>query len=133
MPRAKTPIEILKRRGTARPDQIRAAEQTLKLTPDGVGAAPEWFTPAMLAEWKRISNHPELKLVLSSADRAVVEHYCVLHERMVLDVKGERHMTASERQTYHATLTQLGWTPASRSRVAAPKAPAAADDPWAKF
>lgn len=128
--RPPTPFEIHKGRGTDRARVKQREENKLRLEPGNIGEAPQWFNDFQRAEWDRVTTHHELRMVLSAADRPVLEHHCILYERMVQDVKNERPMTASERQCFHSIQMQLGWTPASRSKVVAPEAPKK-DSQWA--
>lgn len=130
MARPKTPIEIHKARGTLRAARKRESVNELQFSATGVGEPPEWFDAEQVAEWKRVTEHPELKRVLAPAHVPIVIHHCILFQRMVQDAKGERVMTASERQTFHSIQMQLGWTPASQAKVHVPQ-PAETNDPWA--
>lgn len=130
MARPVTPIAIHKTRGTLRARRMASAEVELVLTPGSIGDAPAWFDDEMRAEWERVTSDCELKRVLAPAHRPTVEHHCLLYKRFLQDARGERQMMASERQTYHSIQMQLGWTPASQSKVHS-KAEQKADDPWA--
>lgn len=128
--RPRKPFVLHEMQGTNRSRVKKREAGQLKLTPGQLGDAPEWFNDFQRAEWQRVTTHPELRMVLSAADRPVVEHHCVLYERIMLDTTGERTMTASERQCFHSIQMQLGWTPASRSKVVAPESPKQ-DHEWA--
>lgn len=128
--RPRKPFVLHEMQGTARSRVKKREAGQLRLPPGDIGEAPEWFNEFQRAEWQRVTTHPELRMVLSAADRPVVEHHCVLYERFMLDSQGERNMSASERQCFHSIQMQLGWTPASRSKVVAPEAPKQ-DHEWA--
>ena len=130
--RPSIPIEIARLKGRVTADKQRKADAALQKPDSPIGEAPEWFTPRMLAEWNRITKDPEVSLTLAADCRPTLIHHCVLTERLEQDARGERLMTASERQTYNSIQMQLGATPAARSKV--PRAEKKkADDPWAKF
>lgn len=97
----------------------------------GVGVPPEYLAGHAAAKWLEIATDPEYGQVLNASHRETLGHYCLLHQRFVEDVLGERTMTASERQTYHSLAMQLGRTPAAQSKVSVPAKPKA-ESPWDK-
>lgn len=94
------------------------------MEPSSLGNVPVWFTAGMRKEWHRITRDPVLKQILNHSHRPTIIHHCVLYERFLQDAKGERDMTASERQTFHSIQMQLGWTPASSAKIRIPDKPA---------
>jgi phage terminase small subunit len=107
--------------------EARAAE--LELTPGDMGAPPAWMSDLAKAEWSRLCADAEYRQVLAPAMRGLLEHYSMLYARMVEDGKGERPMSASERQTFHSLCMQLGLSPASQAKVMGP-AKAKPESPW---
>lgn len=123
--RPPTPIALHKARGTYVESRHGGKLEVPDVT---LGDPPCWFGKTMREEWERVRALPHIK----AAHRTTVEHHCVLYSRFVSDVKGRRPMSASERQTFHSIQMQLGLTPASQGKIAAPAAPSK-DDPWAKL
>jgi hypothetical protein len=121
-----TALHILQ--GTGRKSRMkkRLAEPVVS---ERLGAAPEFITSdeEMSASWAWVSALPQV----TEMHRPAAEHFCVLGKRFRQDARGERTMTASERQTYHSVQMQLGVTPASAAKTATPAKKA--DDPWAQF
>ena len=132
MPRPSKPLGLHVLHGTlvGRKKRREKRENELQLKPEELGAAPAYFDEAMKAEWNRVTQHPELRQILCTVHRPLIEHHCVLYARFIQDAKGERTLTASERQTFHSIQMQLGWTPASQSKVKTPAKPQA-KSPWA--
>lgn len=126
-PRKPTKLHVI--HGTLR--TTRHGDRTAEPITGAMGAAPEWFGAIARAEWDRIMGNEVCRQMVQFSDRADFEHYCVLYERFVLDAKEERHMGASERQTFHSLCMQLGFTPAARSKVAMPQKPIN-ESPWDK-
>lgn len=121
MARPVIPFAVHQARGTARAYVKRRHAVELKLPPGSVGAAPRWLSVESRAEWKRLTNDPDYRKVLSPAHRGALVEYSILFGRMVEDARNLRQMTASERQTLNSLRMQLGITPASQSKVRAPK------------
>lgn len=126
MGRPAIPISIHKSRGTYRTTR-HAGIPEVHAGP--IGDAPSWFQDEARSEWDRIKADPIRCLAVNSSHRAIVEHHCILYERFVQDAKGERLMTASERQTFHSIQMQLGWTPVTQAKLGAPKK-SGAESPW---
>ena len=126
-PRKPTNLHVL--HGTGRPARMAERVGEVDCSAYPVGACPSYIGKAGKAEWLRLSEHPVYSKLLTAIDRAALEHYCILYDRMVIDAKGERTMTASERQCFHSLAMQMGMTPASRSKVSMPAAEKKAN-PW---
>lgn len=94
------------------------------IAPDKLGNVPRWFDAEMRAEWARVTKDPVLREILNHTHRPTIIHHCVLYKRFVQDARGERPMPAAERQTFHSIQMQLGWTPASQSKLRVPDKPA---------
>jgi len=106
-----------------------ARANELELKPGDMGSAPEWMPVVGRSEWERLRTDTDYSQVLAPAMRGLLEHYCLLYARMVDDAKGERIMSASERQTYHSLCMQLGLSPASQAKVNGP-AKVKPESPW---
>lgn len=86
--------------------------------PGSLGPAPEWLTKYGVAEWDRLTNHPQYSMALNEVDRGALEHYCFLHEKLQKHMRGQgEELRASDSQTLHSLRMQLGVTPASRAKV----------------
>lgn len=129
MPRPKKPKKLHILQGTAQKCRMDARAHELELAPGPMGDAPAWMPAVGVAEWGRLCVDAEYSQVLAPAMRGLLEHYCLLYARMVDDAKGERVMSASERQTYHSLCMQLGLSPASQAKVNGP-AKAKPESPW---
>lgn len=124
MGRPRKPTRVLEITGAAKnhPARIAARGNEPKITA-GIGDAPAYLTSHAAEKWAEIVSDPDYGQVLNASHRETLGHYCLLHQRFVEDVLGERTMTASERQTYHSLAMQLGRTPAAQSKVSVPAAP----------
>jgi len=129
MGRPKKPKSLHVVQGTARKCRMDARANELELAPGDMGDAPEWMPASGKSEWERLRTDAEYSQVLAPAMRGLFEHYCLLYARMVEDARGERQMSASERQTYHSLCMQLGLSPASQAKVNGP-AKAKPESPW---
>lgn len=87
-----------------------------------VGRAPVWFDDEMREEWRRVTRDSVLKQILNQTHRPTLIHHCLLYKRFLQDARDERHMTSTERQTYHSIQMQMGWTPSSSSKLRMPDA-----------
>lgn len=122
--RPRKPTKILEINGSARKNPARmAARGAEPKIAASIGTAPDYLTSHAAAKWAEIVSDPDYGQVLNASHRETLGHYCLLHQRFVEDVLGERTMTASERQTYHSLAMQLGRTPAAQSKVSVPAAP----------
>lgn len=124
MGRPRKPTRVLEITGAAKnhPARIAARGNEPKITAS-IGDAPAYLTSHAAEKWAEIVSDPDYGQVLNASHRETLGHYCLLHQRFVEDVLGERTMTASERQTYHSLAMQLGRTPAAQSKVSVPAAP----------
>jgi phage terminase small subunit len=121
MGRPRKPIGLHVLDGTARKGRMEKRKDELKLPSRPIGPPPEYLTPAALEEWKLLTEDPDYSQILSCVHRGALIQLCVLHGRMVEDARGEP-MTASQMQTLNSLRMQFGITPASQSKVKAPKA-----------
>lgn len=121
-PRKPTKLHVLHGTGAHNPARMAARGNEPKITA-AIGAAPDYLAGHAAAKWAEIVADPDYGQVLNASHRETLGHYCLLHQRFVEDVLGERTMTASERQTYHSLAMQLGRTPAAQSKVSVPAAP----------
>lgn len=124
MGRPRKPTRVLEITGAAKnhPARIAARGNEPKITAS-IGEAPAYLNSHAAEKWTEIVSDPDYGQVLNASHRETLGHYCLLHQRFVEDVLGERTMTASERQTYHSLAMQLGRTPAAQSKVSVPAAP----------
>lgn len=132
MGRPPKPTALHALEGTGRPARLAARAGEIDLAASPVGKPPSCLGKLGKRYWRELSEHPVFGRVLRFPDRATMTHLCLLFERMIADSKGERTMTASERQTFHSLCMQMGLTPASRARVAVPAAKPEVS-PWDRF
>ena len=124
MPRPPKPVEMLDLSGTFRPDRharLRGAPKSAR----GIGDPPACLAPDEAGCWAEfVGNAPEG--VLTSGDRIALEALARLH------AKSRREgLTDAELGHLRGFLSELGATPASRSRVLpAESAEAFAVNPW---
>ena len=130
-PRKPTKLHVLHGTGAKNPARMKARGLEPRIAA-GIGDAPDYLTGHAAAKWVEIASDPDYGQVLNASHRETLGHYCLLHQRFVEDVTGERTMTASERQTYHSLAMQLGRTPAAQSKIATPP-PAKVEDVWDKI
>ena len=127
MPRPRLPTELLELRGAFRKDPQRRRAVGPK-SPIGIGEPPEHLSEGEKAVWRElVANAPAG--VLTGADRAVMELLVRLMARFRAD-----WLTGAEFGILKGCLTELGWTPAARSKViagATPEAPG--PSPWDAF
>ena len=131
MSRPKKPQALHILHGTNRPDRDAARVGELVVPPGDIGDCPEWFEDDARDEWLRLVTDPHYSKVLASVHRGALLEYCVLYARMVQDAMGSGDMNSSQRQTLNSLRMQLGLTPASQSKVAAPAVPVQPEEsPW---
>lgn len=114
MARPRKPTEILEITGgfDRHPERRRSAGPKSGLE---IGDPPEDFEPDEAACWREfLAGYPPG--VLTSADRWTLEHACRLHAKS----RRFRGLAAAELGQLRTLLTELGATPASRSKIAAP-------------
>jgi hypothetical protein len=114
MARPRTPTEVLELRGAFKRNPKRTRDVGAKAD-RGLGHAPIHLTDTEVECWREIVGNCAGG-VLTSADRIIVEMAARLVSRFRAD-----WLTGAEMSTLKSCLTELGWTPASRSKVAAPK------------
>lgn len=124
------PVALHVLQGTDQPCRMADRGAELALPPSPVGEPPEYFGDIARAEWEALTSHPQYAQVLNPVHRGVLIQYCLLHEKMVRQAKGEDKMTASELQTLNSLRMQLGLTPAAQSKVRMPEKPRE-ESPWA--
>jgi phage terminase small subunit len=115
MARPRTPTELLELKGTFTKNPSRKREIGPK-SDRGLGQVPRHLTEAEADCWREVVAN-SAACVLTSADRVLVELVARLLAKMRRD-----WLTGAEIGTLKSCLTELGWTPASRSKVATPKA-----------
>jgi phage terminase small subunit len=122
MARPRTPTELLELRGAFRKDPQRRRSVGPKAAA-GIGEPPAHLKTEEAAIWHElVGNSPAG--VLTSADRPVLEMLARLMAKF-----REDWLTGAEFSILKSCLTELGWTPAARSKVAAP----AEDKPDGEF
>lgn len=125
MPAHRKPTAKLKRSGAFRKNPKRESARKSEPRPNGpIGAPPASLSDPQVACWNEIIANSSPG-VLTKADRVIVE----LGARTLAMVRGRGKLTAFQLQQMRAILSSLGMTPADRSRVSAPNAPALAS-PW---
>lgn len=95
-----------------------------------VGDAPEFLKGPALDEWVHLTQNEHYSRLLAPAHRGALVEYCVLFGRMIDDANGLGEMTASQRQTLNSLRMQLGLTPVSSGKIAAP-VESPSENPWA--
>lgn len=114
MPRPRKPTEILEPSGAFTKDPQRKRSVGAK-SDRALGHAPGHLNEAERNCWKEIVANSAAN-VLTSSDRIVVELIARLLARFRAD-----WLTGAEMGVLKSSLAELGWTPASRSKVSAPK------------
>lgn len=134
-----------------------ARANELELKPGDIGSCPDWISPEGQEEWQRLTGDAQYSQVLAPVMRSLLIDYCSLYGRLIRWERGlvrwldggaavaERlpdgclgdppleHFTVTERSLLHTIRMQLGLTPASQSKVIAPKATAAPQNKFANF
>ena len=121
MARPRKPKKLHILQGTDRADRWMAKSDELDLPSGSVGEPPDYLTEEGLIEWDRLTKDPDYSRVLSPAFRGVLIDYCLLHSEMVTEARGGEAMPSMRRAMLGNLRTQLGITPASQSKVHAPK------------
>ena len=125
MARPRKPTEILELSGgfDRHPERRRSIGPK---SAQAIGDPPDDFEPDEAACWHEfLANHPPG--VLTGADRWTLEHACRLHAKS----RRLRGLAAAELGQLRTLLTELGATPASRSKISAPPSDATeAVNPW---
>ena len=121
----KTPIRLLKLRGTYRPDRHAGPE-----LPAAAPNCPTWLSREAKAEWKRLAPMLVERVGLAVIDRAVLAVYCETFAEvhgLVMAIrklrprdraKHEPHLARMRNDARAAMLryaTQLGLSPAART------------------
>lgn len=114
MARPRQPTEVLKLRGAFAKNPQRKRPPEAKAGP--LVGVPAYLEPDEAAIWHElVSNAPQG--VLTSADGPTLEMVSRLMAKFRRD-----WLTGAEFAILKGCLTELGWTPASRSKVIAPDA-----------
>lgn len=124
MARPRLPTEVLEVRGSFKAQPSRRRPIGAK-SERPLGNEPPGLTKAEVECWREIVGN-SVAAVLTSADRVMVE----IAARLLAKMR-DGSIKSTELSAFTRCLTELGWTPASRHKVAAP-APPPADD-FAEF
>lgn len=126
MPQPRVPTEILEARGAFVAHPERRAERENEPKPSGpLGDPPKSLDAAHKRLWREIvSEIPEC--VVGNCDRKVVE----IASRLLFKIRKDTAMV-SEQSLFLKCLTELGMTPASRSKVTVAKPKDQVADEWA--
>ena len=97
-------------------------KRTLPAEPD-LPKANEWSAPDYLKadgldEWNRITPILKACRVLSETDYQVLAAYCAVVQEMTSQARSGAPMKTATLQQFRALASELGLTPASRSKVA---------------
>jgi len=113
------PTNIKKLRGTARKHRTNDAEPVF---PTGnLPEPPSWLKGHGLNEWDRIKGPLQNIGVVTDMDYTTLVVYCKMFGEFVEAVEAKESLTASKLMAIKAYASDLGITPASRSRVMATK------------
>lgn len=122
MPRPRTPTEVLELRGSFKKDPQRQRPVGPKAS-GAIGDPPGHMAEAEAAIWHElVGNAPPN--VLTSADRPTLE----LLSRLMAKFRAD-WLSGAEMAIMRNCLTDLGWTPASRSKIV----PVKSDEPASPF
>lgn len=116
MARPRKPTNILQLAGAFKKDPQRFAARSSEPKPSGpIGAAPDWLNDTERTCWQWIVDRCPAG-VLSNADEGAVELAASMRAQVIT-----RQADGEDRRLLKALYTELGMTPASRSRVSAKK------------
>jgi|SRR5579859_87678 len=123
MARPRKPTEVLKLTGAFRKDpQRRAARSSEPSGGSPVGEPPEYFGDDLIDLWRELVGISPAG-VLTQADRWTVEVACRMMRMLRSGIFG-----AAEVNTLIRCLSQMGMTPADRSKIVIPKQVEAQDE-----
>lgn len=118
MGKPRTPTNVLDARGAFRKDPQRFEARKDEPQPiDGIGSAPDYFTPEQISAWDFIVAKAHAG-TLSDADSVVVEQGAILLAEMRANPAG---FPITGHARLQGVLASLGMTPADRSRVSVKK------------
>ena len=121
---------------------LRGVKPQAKATKDALSKAPlvpEYFSTFAAAEWKRIMPRLIKDRVLTKADLAGVEHYCMMIG-VVREIETNRSMNAADidaklfgvqnraAQTARQLAAEYGLSPVSRARIGSNASDGSDDD-----
>ena len=125
MPRPRTPTVVAEVTGAAAKNPQRHRDRS-KPKVGGLGCPPAMFTPEQVKAWASLADEFPW---LCKSDRALVEVAAVFRARFWKDPEG---MGVNALAQYRLCLSEMGGTPAARSKVSAPDDDQG-DDPSAEF
>ena len=122
MARPRTPTKILELKGSFKHDPQRKKARMNEPKPTGtLGKAPEAFTEELIVIWHELGALAPPG-VLTNADRWLVEVACQLMLKFrTVGLIPKYGITGAEISQLTTCLTQMGLTPACRSKIAVPK------------
>ena len=110
-------------------ETVQTVPQNKKKQP--LPACPAWVPPAGKQEWKRVSKILGDLNILTLADRSLMIQYCVMFAQLHDDPLA---FSPSGHAQFRMAQSELGLTPASRAKIAAPTDDGDKEaDPWAKL
>jgi P27 family predicted phage terminase small subunit len=135
------PVEVHRRRGTARADRLPATPIEF---PKASGRAPDWITGDALEAWNALAPTLRSQGLLTRPDLPLFGALCLTIENVIelaragravgLDEsirRGYRKAAIAERAALRTLAAEFGLSPSSRARVPADPAPAAPVSRWA--
>ncbi len=124
MARPRTPLDAAKATGADAKNPQRYRDRKEPKV-EALGEPPKHLDDEARAEWRRLAADIPW---LGRSDRAIVESAALLMARRTAG-----DLPASLYGELRQTLTQLGATPATRSRISAPNGEDEGDDPASEF
>lgn len=95
---ARTPVEVLKLRGSTLPGR-KERKSDLPSLP-GRPECPKYFTKEQKSTWNTVCNHLERMNILASTDAHAITRYCVSMSRWIAcNIFMNKHGTTFEKQT----------------------------------
>ncbi len=117
MARPRTPLNIIKMRGSDKVNPGRFKDRENQMQPESIGRVPNHLKPEYKKIWKEIANHLPAGTI-AATDRIALETLCKLIFVMRFDFE---NMTAAQLGKLESLLGRFGMTPSDRSKVIVPK------------